>query len=565
MFHPNTSAETMNPTANKRRWWALVFISISLLVISLDNTIVNVALPSISRELSATASDLQWIVDAYVLVFAALLLTMGAIGDRYGRKRALQFGLVWFALGSIIAALSNSTEMLILARALLGIGGATIMPATLSLLTATFSDPKERATAIAFWAAVFGLGVGLGPLIGGLLLEYFEWTAVFYINLPVVVIALAGGQYFIAESKDEDAAAPDIPGALLSIGGLFALVYGIIEAGVDGWTADHVLVAFAAAFILLGAFTWWEARTPNPMLPLALFRNMSFTVANIALTLVMFAMFGSLFFLSQFFQSVQGYTALETGVRLLPMALTIMFFAGVSAQVSARLGIKLTVAMGILVASGGLFYFSQFVAVDSSYSTVLLGLLLIGAGMGTAMSPATNSVMGSVPVSRAGVGSAMNDTTRQLGGALGVAVLGTIMNDTYRAEVNNLPSILAEEQVPALAMQNIPLDMVEKSIQAAHGVAARLLQNADSMPIPGVGPKVSATIIQVADGGFVEGMGNAMLVGSMIMLAAALFAFAFLPATIRRPVADGEHKEQKSGMPGLVSPEAGTLPATTGD
>jgi EmrB/QacA subfamily drug resistance transporter len=505
----------MQTTGPKNRWLGLVAICISLLVISLDNTVVNVALPSISKELGASASELQWIVDAYVLVFAALLLTMGSISDRIGRKRALQFGIAWFGVFSLGAALSNSTGMLIAMRALLGIGGAIIMPSTLSLITSGFLDPKERAQAIAIWAAIFGLGVGVGPAIGGWLLEQYNWSAVFYINLPIILIALVAGQFTLDESRDEHAPAPDFPGALLSIGGLFALIYGIIEAGQDGWTADHVLAAFGAAFVLLAVFAWWENRTTNAMLPLRFFKNMSFTGANVALTLVMFSMFGATFFMSQYFQSVQGYSAFETGLRILPMALVIMIAAGASARIARRIGTKLTVSLGILLAGSGLLYMSLVYTVGSSYPTVLVGMALLGLGMGSAMSPATNSIMGSVPVSKAGVGSAMNDTTRMVGGALGVAVLGTIMNHTYLDQVDTLAAKLPPQVPPQV------LKAVENSIQGAHIAAA-------NVPIP----QAAQMIVETANRAFVSGMTDALLIGAIIMGVASLLALLILPAQV---------------------------------
>ena len=255
---------TLNPSAavqeqaHQNRWLGLLFICVSLLIISLDNTVLNVALPAISRDLGASQSELQWIVDAYILVFAALLLTMGAIGDRIGRKRILQVGIVWFGAFSLVAALATSVEMLVAARAMLGFGGAIIMPATLSLVTSSFRDPKERAQAIAIWAAVFGLGIGVGPLLGGYLLQDYEWNAVFLVNLPVVLVALIGGHFFLEESRDENAPSPDYPGVLLSITGLFALVYGIIEAGVKGWEHDSVLFSLGLAGVILTTFFWWK-------------------------------------------------------------------------------------------------------------------------------------------------------------------------------------------------------------------------------------------------------------------------------------------------------------------
>ena len=502
------------------RWIGLLFIGISLLVISLDNTILNVALPSISNDLGASASDLQWIVDAYVLVFAALLLTMGSIGDKIGRKRALQFGLVMFGLGSLWAALATSTEMLIAARAFLGIGGATIMPATLSIISATFPR-EERSQAIAIWAAIFGLGVGVGPVVGGLLLEHYEWNAVFFVNLPVVTIALIGGAFFLADSKDKHAPKPDIIGVLLSVPGLFALIYGIIEAGMTEWTDTNVLIAFGVAAVLLTVFTWWENRAPNAMLPLHFFKNMSFTGANIAMTFIMFSMFGSIFFLSQYLQTVQGYSALDAGLRMVPLAVTLASVSALSARITARLGTKRTVALGIAIAASGLLFMSQMYDVDTAYSTVALGELILAAGMGFAMSPATDSIMGSVPVSKAGVGSAMNDTTRQLGGALGVAVLGTIMNGRYLEGIESLKTALPQ-------LRPDMFDGISNSIQAAHMIASK----------PEVPASFSQTIIDIANQAFVGGMNDAMLFGAAVMLVNALVVLMILPSRVRMPKED---------------------------
>jgi EmrB/QacA subfamily drug resistance transporter len=498
------------------RWRGLVFIGISLLVISLDNTILNVAIPSISRSLEASASELQWIIDAYVLVFAALLLTMGAVSDRFGRKKLLQFGLVMFGIGSLAAALAPSTEALIAARAFLGIGGAVIMPATLSIISASF-PPHERPQAFAIWAAVFGMGVGIGPVVGGLLLEQFEWNAVFFVNLPVVAIALAGGAFTIADSKDENAPKLDIPGVVLSITGLFALVYGIIEAGETSWVDEHVLVAFGLSGVLLGAFAVWESLNPEPMLPLHFFKNMSFTGANTALALVMFSLFGSIFFLSQYFQSVLGFTALESGIRLLPLAFTLMVVSALSARITEYLGTKLTVAIGIAIAGTGLLLMSQLYEPDTTYTTIVGVIVLFAVGMGLTFSPATNSIMQAVPVSKAGIGSAMNDTTRQLGGAFGVAVLGTIMNSVYLDGVEPLKALIPP-QAPANAY-----DIISSSIQGAHGFAA-------NAPLPSA---TAEQILSVANSSFVDGMTEAMLIGAIIMYAASLLTLLILPSKVQ--------------------------------
>ena len=515
----------MEATLTKRyrqRWIGLAFLGIALLIISIDNTVLNVALPSIANQLGASTSGLQWIVDAYTLVFAAMLLTSGSIGDRTGRKRALQVGQIVFGVGSLACALATSEGMLIGFRAFLGIGGAIIMPSTLSIITATFTDAKERALAIGIWAGIFGLGSGIGPVVAGSLLEHFSWSSVFYINLPVVVIGLIGVYFFVGESRDEKAPKSDIPGLLMSIAGLFALVFGIIQAGRGSWTDGEVLWSLGTAVVVLLMFVWWERRSPNAMMPLRLFKNMSFTGANIALAMVMFSMFGSLFFLGQYFQSVQGYSPLQAGLRLLPMAPILMIMAVSSARIARSIGIKLSVGIGILIAAGGLYYVSQIARVDTPYWVLLIAMLVLCSGMAMAMSPATNSIMGSVPVNKAGVGSAMNNTLRQVGGALGVAVLGTLMNNTYISKVN---SALAGN--PQLGLPAQALDAIRSGIQSAHIVAEKIAN-----------PAVAKTIVDVTNNAFVSGMKGALVVGAIISVAAGLITLVILPAKIQPPIED---------------------------
>jgi EmrB/QacA subfamily drug resistance transporter len=508
-----------------RRWIALGFISFSLLVISLDNTVLNLALPSIAKELGSSASGLQWIIDAYVLTIAGLLLTMGYLGDRLGRKPTLMVGLAVFGLFSLGAALSTSTGMLIAMRAFMGIGAAIIMPATLSILTATFRDPKERAQAIALWAATFALGMGIGPLIGGWLLDNFNWSSVFYINIPVIVIGLVGGYYFITNSKTENPRKIDIFGAVLSIGGFFALVYGIIQAGMDGWTAGQVLIAFVAAFVLLFSFIVWELRSKNAMLPVAFFKNMSFTGANVALTLVSFAMMGAFFFLSQYLQSVQGYTPLQAGVRLLPMAGTTFVFSALSAGIANRFGTKFTVGIGVLIAAAGFFMFADIAAVDTPFSKIALAMCITSVGLGLTMSPATNSIMGAIPVDKSGIGSAMNNTTRMIGSALGVAILGTLLNAAYLAKINAV-------SWPA-GLSSQALEAIRGSIQGAHAVADKV----------GV-PQLAQLITAKADAAFVSGAVHALIVAAVIMVAASVLTMVILPNRVQAP--QEEIEEAKS-------------------
>ncbi len=499
-----------------QRWTALAFMGISLLIISLDNTVLNLALPSIASDLGSSASQLQWIVDAYVLAVAGLLLTVGYLGDRMGRKPTLMIGLIVFGVFSLGAALSNSNGMLISMRAMMGIGAATIMPATLSILTATFREPKERAQAIALWAATLALGVGIGPIVGGWLLDNFHWSSVFYINIPVIVIGIAGGWYFIENSKTDNPRKIDVPGTLLSIGGVFSLVYAIIRAGQESWTAPYVLCAFAAAAVLLGIFIFWELRSVNAMLPLHFFKNMSFTGANVALTLVSFGLMGSLFFLGQFLQSVQGYSPFEAGIRILPMAGTLFVAAAVSARIAQYIGTKFTVAAGILIAALGFFYFAYIAAVDVSYSRFALAMCIVAVGIGLTMSPATNSIMGAIPVDQAGIGSAMNNTTRQVGGALGVAVLGTILNSTY---IGKMDAIAWPAQLPAQA-----IDAIRDSIQAAHIVAGKIPY-----------PQLSTMIIDQSNQAFTDGAEKALIVAAFVMVVSVILTLIILPNRVRPP------------------------------
>lgn len=503
---------TEQASKDGRRCVVLGILCLSLFIIAIDNMVLNLALPSISRGLGAGVRQLQWITDAYILVFASLLLTMGAMGDRYGRKRILQIGTFLFGIGSLAAALSTSSEMLITFRGLLGVGGAMIMPSTLSILTDTFRNPQERARVIGLWAATFSLGAAIGPIIGGFLLEYFNWSAVFYINLPVVSIALIGGYFFIQESKGEGAPKPDIPGVILSTSGLFTLVYGLIEAGERGWTDKAVFTCLGIAIVVLGIFVWWENRCVTPMLPMSFFRNMSFTGASLSMLLTAFALMGSMFFMSQYLQSVQGYSPLVSALLMLPMAGVVFVSTILSTRIAEEIGNKLTVSLGILIAGGGLLYFSLILTPRTPYGILVGGMGILATGMGMTMSPSTNAIQGSLPVSRAGIGSAMNNTTRQIGGALGVAVLGSFMNATY------LEKIKSVEGIASLSSEGA--EAIRSSIQGAHLVAGQL-------------PKgISQAIVDGSNLAFVSGMTDAMFIGAIIMGVAAIITFLLLPKQV---------------------------------
>jgi EmrB/QacA subfamily drug resistance transporter len=496
----------MSPSAlpDPRRWWTLVVLCCSLLVIGLDNTILNVALPTLDRDLDASSSALQWIVDSYMLVFAAVLLMAGALGDRFGRKRALSFGLVVFGVGSGLSALAGSADMLIATRALMGIGGAFIMPSTLSILTATF-PASERGKAFGIWTAVAGLGIVIGPVTGGWLVEHGDWSLIFLVNLPFVVAALAAGRWLVPESRDPATPRLDFGGFALSALGLGALIWAIIEAPGRGWTDPLILAGFGAAAAILAAFVAWELRSAHPMLDVRLFRNRRFSAASGAITLAFFALFGTLFFLTQYLQLVLGYGAFEAGLRLMPVAVGLIAGSGLSARLVPAAGTKRVVAAGLTLVAVGLLMLAG-AGIDTGYGLIAAVLAVLGLGMGLTMAPATESVMNSVPLAKASVGSAINDATRTTGGALGVAVLGSLVSSGYRAGMDGAN------------------DVARESLGGALAVAQR-------MGAPGEG--LAATAQQA----FVDGMHTAVLVGAVVAALGSLFVLLALPGRDARVAA----------------------------
>jgi EmrB/QacA subfamily drug resistance transporter len=512
-------------TMHDRRWAGLLVLCFSLLVIGLDNTILNVALPKLQEDLNATTSQLQWIIDGYTLVFAGLLLTGGALGDRFGRKGALQIGLVIFCAGSMLSANASSANQLILTRSLMGVGGALIMPATLSLLTNMFTDPKERGRAIGVWAGVSGMGVAIGPLLGGWLLAHFWWGSVFLINLPVTVIALVAGKVLLPTSKAPDAQKLDPHGAALSIAGLVTLLWGIIEAPAKGWTSTPVVVALGLAVVLLGAFVAWELTTEHPMLDVHFFQNRRFTAASSAVTLLFFAMFGAMFLLTQFLQFGLGYTPLEAGLRAAPFALVMMAAAPTAPRLVERAGTKIVVVAGMVIVAIGLVVASTS-TVALGYPRVFIAQLLIGFGIATAMAPATESIMGALPRHKAGVGSAMNDTTRQVGGALGVAVVGSVYASAYRPALVGKLSGLFGSLPGGAAAQSVARDSI--------GGAIIVAQRAGGDPQT-IDTATGHHIADAAREAFTTAMSRGFLFGAVFALIGALVALVFLPARAEDP------------------------------
>lgn len=510
----DTGGALGNSTAYRRRWWTLGILSMSLLIIGLDNTILNVAIPTLQREFSATATVLQWMVDAYILVFAGLLLLMGSLGDRYGRKRALQVGLVVFGLSSFFAAFAQTSEQLIASRAVMGIGGALIMPSTLSILTHVFPR-EERGKAIGIWAAVAGLGIGLGPVTGGLLLEYFWWGSVFLINVPIVGIALLAGLVLVPESRDPQPRSLDILGAMLSISAITILVYSIIEAPVRGWTDALVIAGFVAGTVLAVAFIAWELRTSHPMLNIGFFRNPRFSAGAGAISIGFFALFGMVFGMTQYLQFVQGFTPLEAGLRMLPVAVGMAMGAGLSHRFVGRLGSKRVVAAGLIFV-GGILTTIALWQPDTSYLVIGVTFFFLAVSMGNVMAPSTDAVMGAVPEANAGIASAMNDVTRQVSGAFGVAVIGSVINTAYSGRMDEAVAGLPPEAAEAAS----------DSVGAASRIAAMLPD--------GVGTGL-ATAAATA---FTDALGVAVLVGAGVAVTGAVLVARFLPAR-HRPAGSG--------------------------
>jgi EmrB/QacA subfamily drug resistance transporter len=483
-------------------------LSLSLVITAIDHTIMNVALPRMVVDLGATNSQLQWIVDSYTVVFAGLLLAAGALGDRFGRKGALQFGLGAFLAGSVAAALSTSATGVISARAVMGVGGAFIMPATLSILTNAFGDPGERAIAIGVWAGVSGIGVALGPIAGGYLLEHFSWSSVFWLNVPIVIAALVIGHSILPQSKAADERRLDPIGAVLSITALTALVYSVIEAPAHGWTSSWTVVAVGAAIALGSVFVAWEMRHDTPMLDVRFFANPRLSAASVSITFAFFALAGAIFIITQYLQFVLGYSPLRAGLGILPAAAALVVAAPISAHVAAHVGGRATITAGLLLAATGMGV--QAVFAESTYLPIAVGQALFGLGLGLAMAPATDSIMGSLPPERAGVGSAVNDTTREVGSALGVAVIGSIVGSVYAAHLGpNVDRLGLRPEVAAAVKDNV-------------GAAAHVANDLD--------PTTGAELMHLAREGFVSAMHTGMWIGAVVATLGAVIAFTKLPA-----------------------------------
>jgi len=409
-----------------RKWWTLASVSFALFMIMLDNTVVNVALPAIQRDLGIDVAELEWVVTGYALSFAVLMLTGGKLADMHGRRRIFLIGLAVFTFSSLLCGLAGTAELLTAARVLQGVGAAFMMPATLSIITATF-PPKERGAALGIWAGVSAMALAIGPLVGGLITEHIGWNWIFYLNVPVGLAGLVAARLIIRESRDTSHEQRlDLPGLVTSGIALFALVYALIEANSKGWTSPLILGLFAVAAVSGAAFVLLELHQRLPMFDMTLFHNPTFAGANTVALLVSLAMFGVFFFISLYMQNVLGYSAVRAGVAFLPMTVLIILVAPFAGRSSDRLGSRWLMTGGMTLVGCSLLVFAQLQP-DSSYFQLLPGMILGGVGMATTMTPMTAAVLSSVPVDKAGVGSGMLNTFRQVGGALGIALMGAIL------------------------------------------------------------------------------------------------------------------------------------------
>lgn len=503
----------------QRKPLILASLLLAAFAVNLDTTIVNVALPSLVRQLHASNSQLQWVVDAFNLVFAASVLAAGSLSDRFGRKGMLLAGLSVFGLASLAGGLTGDPTQLIIARCVMGAGAAMVFPTTLSLLTNVFTERSERARAIGLWGAITGAAIALGPIVGGWLLEAFDWRSIFFAMTPIAAVAGLMAAREVPTSRDPAAPRTDPGGFALSTAAVALLVYTIIEAPAHGWGSGRTLGSFALTAILVAAFVAWERRVDEPMLDVNLFRNPRFTAASGSVAISFFALSGFIFLVTQYFQFLKGYGPLSTGVRLLPVATCVAVSSILGTKLAVRFGTKVVVASGLLSMTAFYLWVTS-AAAGTGYGTIAAQMVVLGTGMGLTSAPATEAIMGVVPRAKAGVGSAVNDATRLFGGTLGVAVIGSVYASLY---ASRLTEVLAGQVPPALART------AHESVGAALTVAGKLA---------GAGhPDLATAVHDAASTAFFHGFSAANLVAAGVAAAGAVMALALLPA---HPVPDGE-------------------------
>jgi EmrB/QacA subfamily drug resistance transporter len=515
----------------------LISLLLAAFAINLDTTIVNVALPTLVRELHATNSQLQWIVDAYNLVFASLLLAAGSLSDRLGRKGMLLAGLGLFGLSSALGGLAASSGELIAARCFMGLGAAMVFPSTLSLISNVFTERSERARAIGLWGATAGVAIALGPIVGGWLLGRFSWASIFFALAPVAAIGAALVARYVPSSRDPEVRPLDRPGFALSTSAMGLIVYTIIEAPDYGWGSARSVAGFVLGLGLLAAFIAWERRASDPMLDVGLFRNPRFAAACAAVTVSFFTLLGFIFVMTQYFQFIKRYDPLSTGVHLLPVAASVGVSSVLGTKLAVRFGTKLVVAAGLLMVTAFYLWVAIVVAPGTAYSTIAIQMVLYGTGMGLTSAPATEAIMGVVPRAKAGVGSAVNDATRLLGGTLGVAVIGSVYASIYASHLSSSLGSRLPRALEALA---------HSSVGAALGVAGHL---------SGAGhPAIAAAVEHAASGAFIKGLSAGCLVAAVVAAVGAVAAAALLPA---QPIAVADGAVAETPVAGAMTRTAG--------
>jgi len=516
------TTEMTDTKLDTRKWYTLAAACLALFMAILDNLVVNVALPTISRDLQASTTQLQWIVSAYTLVFASIQITAGGLGDRLGRKRWFLFGLALFTGASLFGAFSQNVGMLIAARAIQGLGAAFIMPLTLSLISVAF-PPEERGKAIGIWSAISVSGLAFGPIIGGALVQYASWHWVFLINVPIGILTFILSLSFVRESRDESGeVAFDLPGTLLITGAVASLTWALIEAGDRGWGDVLILAAFALAAALLGAFIAVEARVRRPMVPLGFFRSSTFTGANIDSFAISFAIGAVAFFLTLYQQNVHGFSPVRSGLSLLPLVLMMMAGAPLSGILVSRIGARLLISIGMIISGVGTLLFLR-AAPDARYVDLLPGFLVLGAGNSLIFAPMTTAVLNSVESHRSGVASAVNGAIREIGTAFSIALLGTLANRVYRADYTRAPEIVAARMNPAYPP---PVQQVIDFIGRGSSFGGRVIE--DPQRFPGLPAPLVAQIRAVSSAAFVHGMHSAVTVASFGMFAVSIVSFALI-------------------------------------
>jgi EmrB/QacA subfamily drug resistance transporter len=510
----------------------LVALLLAAFAINLDTTMVNVALPSLVRELHATTTQLQWVVDAFNLAFAALLLTFGSLSDRFGRKGMLLAGLTVFGAASLVGGFTTSPTQLIAARAVMGLGAAMTFPATLSLISNVFVQRRERARAIGLWGAIAGVAIALGPIVGGWLLESFSWTSIFIAMAPVAAAAIALVAASVPTSKNPESARVDLAGLVLSAATMGLLVFTIIEAPDYGWGAARSVAGFTVSAVLLAAFIGWEQRATHPMLDVRLFRNMRFSAASGSVTVAFFTLFGFIFLMTQYFQFIRGYGPLSTGVRLLPVALAVGVGSVAGTQLAVRAGTKIIVTLGLIAMAAFYGWVAAVVSAGNSYGIIAIQMVLYGLGMGLTSAPATESIMGAVSRRQAGVGSAVNDSTRLLGGTLGVAVIGSVYASLYGSRLTATLPVGLPRGVAAIA---------HSSVGAAYAAAGQ---------VSAAGSGALGQVVRnAATNAFLHGLSIGCLVAGGVAAAGAVLAVMFLPAQPSNPSAARPADSEPSRAP----------------